>query len=176
MINIAGKLCRLREFHRADVPSIALHANNRQVWRNLRDAFPHPYDEDDARAWVKFNLECKGAPNNLAIEVAGEFAGGVGITPRPDVHRLSAEIGYWLGEAFWGRGIATEALGLMTDHIFATRDFVRLEAGAFGWNPGSFRVLEKNGYRLEGRHAKSVFKDGELTDIVMYARLRPGIE
>jgi [ribosomal protein S5]-alanine N-acetyltransferase len=105
--------------------------------------------------------------------VDGAAVGGVGIELGTDVFRRSAEIGYWLGEPFWGRGIATEALRAMTAYAFERFDICRLEAGVFDWNPASARVLEKNGYVLEGRARLGVIKDGRMGDRLLYALVRP---
>ena len=125
----------------------------------------------DARNW----LECivgHEPETNFAIAVAGEAVGGIGFTLQPDVARRSAEIGYWLGEEFWGRGIATEALIAVTDYAFANHDLCRVYAHVFDWNRASARVLEKAGYEFEGRMRKSVTKDGQTIDQLMYAIVR----
>jgi ribosomal-protein-alanine N-acetyltransferase len=163
--------CTLRPWRSGDEPALARHANNRKVWLNLRDAFPHPYTRADADAWVAASAGVKPVLN-LAIEAGGEVVGSVGMSPFTDVYRRSAEIGYWLAEPLWGRGIMTEALGAATEHAFGVLEVVRIQAAVFEWNPASMRVLEKCGYRLEGRLAKSVWKDGTLMDSVLYAKLR----
>jgi len=147
------------------------HANNRKIWINLRDHFPYPYTDEDARDWLA-SIVRREPENNFAIDVAGEAVGGIGFTVQPDVGRRSAEIGYWLGEKFWGRGIATDALIAMTDHAFANYDICRIYAYVFGWNGASARVLEKAGYTLEGRLRKSVTKDGQTIDNLIYAIIR----
>ena len=114
-----------------------------------------------------------GPPDtNFASAVEGEAAGGVGFVLQPDVHRLSAEIGYWLGEAYWGRGIATEALRAVTAFAFEAHGLVRLFAGVFAWNTASMRVLEKAGYVREGVLTQSAIKDGKIIDQVLYAITR----
>src|SRR5947209_2302263 len=105
--------------------------------------------------------------------VGGEAVGGIGVELGRDVFYRSAEIGYWLGEPYWGRGIATEALRAITECAFMTFDLCRLQAGVFEWNPASMRVLEKAGFTLEARHRKNVTKDGETIDRVVYALVRP---
>lgn len=147
------------------------HANNRNVWINLRDRFPHPYTTADARRWLDSVVGMK-PESNFAIAVGGEAVGGIGFTVQPDVARRSAEIGYWLGEEFWGRGIATEALIAVTDYAFSNYDVCRLYAHVFDWNAASARVLEKAGYVFEGRLRKSVTKDGHTIDQLMYAMIR----
>ena len=172
MLEIEAHGFALRPWRKGDEAALAKYANNRRVWINLTDRFPHPYTHDEAEAWIK-RVEARGEPaRNLAIVVEGGPVGGIGVSPNVDVYRRSAEIGYWLGEPFWGRGIATEALRLMTDYVFANFDFERLQAIVFEWNPASCRVLEKAGYALEARLAKGVYKDGEVIDGLLYARLR----
>ena len=165
------KSCSVRSWEWRDRDSIVRHANNRNVWINLRDRFPHPYTVNDARRWLDMVVGQKPA-TNFAIDVAGEAVGGIGFTVQYDVARRSAEIGYWLGEDFWGRGIATEALIAVTDHAFSNYDVCRLYAHVFDWNRASARVLEKAGYKFEGRLKKSVTKDGQTIDQLMYAVIR----
>jgi RimJ/RimL family protein N-acetyltransferase len=141
------------------------------VWRNLRDAFPHPYTLEDAEAWIASNIGVEPV-RNFAVDVDGQVAGSIGVTPFADVYRRSAEIGYWLAEDLWGRGIMTEAVGAATEHAFRTLAVVRVQAAVFEWNRASMRVLEKCGYELEGRLRRSVWKDGQLIDSVLYAIVR----
>jgi RimJ/RimL family protein N-acetyltransferase len=164
--------CLLRRWRRGDEPALARRANNRNVWRNLRDAFPHPYTAEHARLWVTSNLGVLPV-RNFAIEVDGEVAGSIGISPFDGVYARSAEIGYWIAEDLWGRGIATDAVRAATGHAFRAFGVVRVQAAVFAWNEASMRVLEKCGYAREGVLAKSVFKDGELIDSVLYAILAP---
>ena len=165
------KSCSVRSWEWRDRDAIVRHANNRNVWINLRDRFPHPYTVNDARRWLEMVVGQKPA-TNFAIDVAGEAVGGIGFTVQYDVARRSAEIGYWLGEEFWGRGIATEALIAVTDYAFSNYDVCRLYAHVFDWNRASARVLEKAGYEFEGRMKKSVTKDGQTIDQLMYAVIR----
>ena len=163
--------CTVRSWEWRDRDSLVRHANNRNVWINLRDRFPHPYTKDDARRWLDIVVGSK-PETNFAIAVEDEAVGGVGYTIDTDVNHRSAEIGYWLGEEFWGRGIATEALIAVTEHAFSTYDLCRLYAHVFDWNPASARVLEKAGYEFEGRLRKSVTKAGQTIDQLMYAIVR----
>lgn len=164
--------CTIRPWQCGDETSLAQHANNRNIWRNLRDIFPHPYTLKDAEEWIR----SAGAENpirNFAIVVEGEAAGGIGFVLKDDVYRGAAEIGYWLGEKFWGRGIMTETVRAMTGHVFANFGVQRIEAGVYEWNPSSMRVLEKAGYTFEARLSKSIIKDGEAIDELIYAIVRP---
>jgi RimJ/RimL family protein N-acetyltransferase len=161
----------LREWKPADEKSLVKHANNRRIWRNLRDSFPHPYTLADAREWIEI-ANPVGPITNFAIVVDGAAVGGIGLMLKDDVFRRTAEIGYWLGEEFWGRGIVTEAVCAVTDYAFATFDLCRVYAGVFEWNAASMRVLEKAGYEFECRMKKSVTKDGQTIDEVIYAVVR----
>jgi [ribosomal protein S5]-alanine N-acetyltransferase len=160
----------LRPWRVGDEASLVANANNRRVWRNL-SRLPHPYTHADADAWIS-RARVQSPPTDFAIEVDGAAVGGIGIEIGRDVFYRSAEVGYWLGERWWGRGIASEALRAVTEYAFATFDLCRLHAGVFEWNPASMRVLEKAGYTLEARHRKNVTKDGETIDRLVYALVR----
>lgn len=160
--------CDVRSWRTTDVEALARHANNRNIWINLRDAFPHPYTKRDAREFLK-SLSQRQPETLFAIAVNDEAVGGIGFVLHPDVERVSAEIGYWLGEPFWGRGIATEALVALTAHAIQTHGLTRVFAVPFASNAASCRVLEKAGYVLEGRLRKSAIKDGRVTDQLQYA-------
>lgn len=160
----------LRSFRGTDAPSFVRYANNRNISRNLRDGFPYPYGLEDAQ---RFLGKMENNPLVLCVVVDGEAVGGIGIHPFDDVYRRGAELGYWLGEPFWGRGIMTRAVRAITEHAFHQRtELVRIQAAVFSWNAASGRVLEKAGYEREGVMRQSVFKDGVLGDSVMYAKLR----
>jgi len=163
--------CAVRSWRAGDEASLAEHANNRKIWLNLRDVFPHPYTLEDAANWVRF-ASTEKPELSYAIDVDGNAVGGIGLTRLPDVERCTADIAYWLGEKFWGRGIATRVVAAVSDYAFATLDIARLEGWVFAWNPGSMRVLEKCGYVREAVMRKSAIKDGRLVDRVVYARLR----
>lgn len=163
--------CRVRSWELRDRDAIVRHANNRNVSINLRDHFPYPYTINNARQWLESAVGRK-PETNFAIEVAGEAVGGIGFTLQPDIGHRSAEVGYWLGEEFWGRGITTEALIAVTDYAFANYDLCRIFAHVFEWNRASARVLERAGYELEGRLRKSVTKEGQTIDAFMYAMVR----
>ncbi len=163
-------VCRLRAFRLEDAGSIARHANDRGVWINLRDRFPHPYTLDDARDWLFWVVD--DSPTDFAIEVDGEAVGSIGYSPGEDVSRRSAEVGYWLGRPYWGRGIATAAVQGLTARLLGEGEFDRLHATVFAWNPASARVLEKAGYAFEGRLKGAVVKEGRTTDGLLYAIVR----
>jgi RimJ/RimL family protein N-acetyltransferase len=166
------KSCEVRSWWMGDAEAIARHADNRKIWMNLRDAFPHPYTSQDARDFIK-SVRHRAPETTFAISVNGEAAGSVGFVLRHDVERVSAEIGYWLAEPFWGRGIATEALIATTGFAIATHELTRIYALPFAWNTASCRVLEKAGYLLEGRLRRSAIKNGVITDQLQYAFVVP---
>jgi RimJ/RimL family protein N-acetyltransferase len=155
----------------SDAPNVVKHGNNFNVWINLTDRFPHPYTLIHAYAWLKQHVGT--APEtSFAIEVEGAYAGEIGFHPQPGEHRLCAEIGYWLGEEYWGIGIATEAVRAMTEYLFAKHNLVRLHAHVFEWNSASIRVLEKCGYIREAVLRRSVIKNERIIDEMLYAFVR----
>ena len=163
--------CRLRPFREGDQACLVQYADNRRIWINLRDRFPHPYTCEDADAWIR-QFAGESPPTQCAIDLEGDVVGGIGITLQEDVHRRSGEIGYWLGEPFWGQGIMSEVVPAFTAYAFATFDLCRIYAAVFEWNLASARILEKAGYTLEGRLRKSVTKDGRRIDQLLYACIR----
>ena len=162
------KTCAVRSWRTSDAESLLRHANNRNIWLNLRDAFPHPYTKHDARAYIR-SVRDRVPETTFAIAVDDEAVGSIGFVLRTDVERVSAEIGYWLAEPFWGRGITSEALAALTRYAIDTHRLTRIYALPFAWNLASCRVLEKAGYVLEARLRRSAIKDGQITDQMQYA-------
>lgn len=160
--------CDVRSWRTTDVDSLVKHANNYNIWINLRDAFPHPYAKRDGRAFIKGALS-REPETMFAIAVEDEAVGGIGFVLHPDVERVSAEIGYWLAEPFWKRGITSEALAAVTKHAIATHHLTRIYAVPYAWNAASCRVLEKAGYVLEARLRRSAIKNGRIIDQMQYA-------
>jgi ribosomal-protein-alanine N-acetyltransferase len=172
-MQLSLKACDVRSWRASDAASLQKGADNRNIWINLRDAFPHPYRKSDARAFIR--MARQRVPETMfAIAVNGEAVGGVGFVLHPDVERVSAEIGYWLAEPFWGRGITTEALVAVTAHAIGAHGLTRVYAVPFAWNAASCRVLEKAGYVLEARLRRSAIKDGRITDQMQYAWITDG--
>jgi RimJ/RimL family protein N-acetyltransferase len=159
--------CTLRPFRASDATSLAAVANEREIWLQLRDRFPHPYHREHAEAFIAF-CEKQERATNMAVCVDDRAIGSIGITPGSDIERVNAEIGYWIGKPYWGRGIVTAALRGMTryaiDHFALTRVF----AIPFVDNAGSIRVLEKAGYAREGLMRRSAIKDGQIRDQYLY--------
>jgi ribosomal-protein-alanine N-acetyltransferase len=169
---IRGEHCIVRPWRFDDVEALVRHANNRNIAKQLRDRFPYPYTRANAATFLQHATSLE-PPANLAIEVGGEARGGIGFVCGSDIERFSAEIGYWLGEEYWGRGIVTEAVVLVTEHAFKARNLLRLFALPFADNIGSMRVLEKAGYICEAVLRASSVKYGQPRDQALYARLNP---
>ena len=160
--------CTVRSWTNDDLASLVKYADNRKIWLNLRDRFPHPYTRRDGRDFIQ--LARSQRPETMfAIDVEGEAVGGIGFVPNSDVERVSAEIGYWIGEPFWGRGIVTEALTAVTSYAIQTQHLTRVYALPYARNVASCRVLEKAGFALEARLRRSAIKDGEIIDQMQYA-------
>ena len=172
MVQLQAGLALVRTWRTQDAGEVARQADDRRVWLNLRDAFPNPYRIEDAERFIAMAI-AMSPQTYFAIEVAGRTAGGIGYTLHSDVERVGAEVGYWLGAEFWGRGIATQAVRAVTELAFATHpELQRLYAVPFSWNPASARVLEKAGYSREGTLRRSAIKDGHVLDQWMYAIVR----
>ena len=167
-MDIACPLCLLRPLVAADAPALARHANDRLVWQNLRDRFPHPYSEADAREYIAY-ASAKPIQTSFGIVVDGEAIGNISLMLGDDIARRSAEVGYWIGRSFWGRGIAVEALRATTRYAFTQLALVRVFAVPFATTTRSARVLEKAGYVREGLMRRSALKDGTILDQLLYA-------
>lgn len=154
---------KLRTLLTTDVESMTRYANNYNIWRNVRDVFPHPYKPEDATGFIGFN-EGVSPATNFCIEYGGECVGVIGFIPQEDVYTKTADLGYWLGEPLWGKGIMTIATRKMVRYIFNYFDAVRIHAGIFAWNTASMRVLEKAGFKKECVFEQAIYKDGVLTD------------
>ncbi len=162
--------CTLRPWRNDDLPSLVTHANDPRVAATVRDHFPSPYTREDGLRWLA-HATGAGRDTSLAIEVDRAAVGGVGVIPGEDVHRVRAEIGYWLGRAYWGRGIMTEAVRAYSEHLLSGRGFLRLEAPVFAMNPASARVLEKAGFERESVQRSAAIKAGRVIDVWLYVRL-----
>ncbi|HYC50537.1 MAG TPA: GNAT family N-acetyltransferase [Gemmatimonadaceae bacterium] len=160
--------CALRRLEPGDAVSIARHANDREIWLNLRDYFPHPYSLANAKEYIA-HVATQDPLTSFGIIVDGEAAGSISLKPGVDVERVSAEIGYWLGRPFRGKGIATAAIIDVTTYAFETLKFHRVFAVPFVHNTSSCRALEKAGYVREGLLRRSAVKDGRLLDQYQYA-------
>ena len=165
------KQSTIRPWRLDDAESLARHANNRKIRLGVRDLFPHPYTIQDAHEFLQRTINEQPAMK-FCIEIEGTAVGGIGVHPGEDVHRHTATVGYWLDDEFWGRGIMTEALTVVTDFCFENFPLRRISAEVFANNPASARVLEKAGFTFEGCLKNDVLKDGKLLDSLLYARTK----
>jgi ribosomal-protein-alanine N-acetyltransferase len=160
----------LRKLSLKDKTSLALLANNKKIWDNVRDYLPSPYSEKDAEDFIN-TVQDENPVTTFAIDYKGQFCGVIGLVKQQDVYRLTAEIGYWIGEPFWNKGIATTAVKLITSYGFDTLKLVRIHTGVFEYNIGSMRVLENCGYNKDCIFEKSVVKNGQIWNEHRYSKI-----
>ena len=160
-----------RAWKHGDEESLAENANNINIWKNVRDRMPYPYTITDARNWISY-CQYITPVTNFAIVVDGNAVGAVGFELKEDIYCMNAEVGYWLGEPFWGKGISTKALEWIVDYIHSKFDIHRIYACVFINNRASRRVLEKAGFRLEAVHKDAVFKEEKYLDECIYTMLK----
>lgn len=158
---------KLRNWSLEDVDSLVHYANNPKIAANLTNNFPHPYTKESGQGFIRMAMQ--GQPNHIkAITINDEAVGGIGLHLQNDVFCKNAEIGYWLGEPFWGKGIITKAIIEMVEYGFRHWDINRIYARPFGTNIGSQRALEKAGFTLEARFKQTLFKNGTYHDELVY--------
>ncbi|MBA2612620.1 MAG: GNAT family N-acetyltransferase [Bacteroidetes bacterium] len=158
----------LRPWTIDDLESLIKNGNNKEIAKNMTNKFPHPYTEENGRSFIEFATTSTSSCV-FAIDVNEKAVGGIGLHLQDDIHCRNAELGYWLGEAFWGKGIITKAITQMVDHGFKSFEIDRIFARPFGINLASQKVLEKAGFKLEARFEKVLFKNGEYLDEMVYA-------
>lgn len=164
---------KLRAWKTEDAKSLAQAANNPNIAKNLRNAFPNPYTLEDAIWFINDSItNAERKQINYAIVVDGQAVGGIGISVKDDVYEKSAELGYWLAEDFWRKGIMSRAVQTICKEAFGIFDIVRIFAEPFADNEGSRGVLEKAGFTYEGTMRNGVFKNGEIHSYCMYSILR----
>ncbi len=151
--------------------TLAQIRNNPGVLDNGYDKTPDPFTKQDAIDFIKIQLG-NNPPRRFLIFHNDELAGEIGITLQDDVHRLCAEIGYFIAEPFWGKGLATAAIKKMTAYAFSTFEIVRISAGVFEFNKASMKALEKNGYYLECIRKNSVIKKGKIMADYIWVKLK----
>jgi RimJ/RimL family protein N-acetyltransferase len=162
----------LRPWSKSDASHLALIANNKKIADNLRDGLPFPYSIKDARNWLNIILPENNPPKFFAIEVDKQLVGSIGIISKTDIYRKNFEIGFFLVENFWGKGIITRAIKAVSSYAFSEFDIVRIYAETFSDNIGSQRALEKAGFRLEATLKRSIIKNEIIKDSCIYSILR----
>jgi len=164
-------MVKLRDFEKSDSKRLVSLLNNKNIWDNLRDYIPYPYTEKDAIEYIDFCNSQKPI-TYFAIEYNGELVGSIGLILQRDVYRKSAEIGYWIGESYWGKGITSKAAKLIVDYGFKKLDIVRIYTGIFDYNIASQKVLTNNGFVNEGVFKNAIFKNGKLCDEVRFSIIK----
>jgi len=159
----------LKRLELSDIRRLAVLANNKNISDNLRDIFPHPYSEKDAESFIKTTLE-ENPERTFGILSDNSLCGVTGLLPQEDVYKISAELGYWIGEVFWGQGIATEAVRLITEYGFQELGLIRIYSGVYEFNKASMMVLEKNGYQKDCIFKKAVIKNKTIMDEHRYSK------
>ena len=155
----------LRPWKNSDLESLVRYADNPNIAKFMTNGFPHPYTVDDGREFLSMASSNSGI---FAIDVAGEAVGSIGIFPQSDIHEKSAEMGYWLAEPYWGKGMMTRVIREVVQYGFRTFDITRIFARPFSINPASHRVLEKAGFVCEARLKDALYKNGEYMDELIY--------
>src|SRR5437762_12425487 len=161
----------LREWKKSDAAALAKIANNKKIWDNVRDRLPYPYTKKDAKEWLALIKKQKQPVTTFCVEADGNLAGSIGFTIKEDVYRKNAEIGYFIGEEYWGKGIATEAIRQMVDYIQKKIDVIRIYAEVFDYNKPSMKVLEKNGFYLKCIRKKAAIKNDVIVDDYEWVKL-----
>ncbi|MBG6128893.1 RimJ/RimL family protein N-acetyltransferase [Aquimarina sp. EL_43] len=156
-----SKEIKIRQLVESDKSQLAILANNNNISNNLRDYFPSPYDEEDAKSFIKMTIQ-QDPTVSFGIEFRGEFCGVISLILQDDMYRKSAEIGYWLGEPYWGKGITTKAVDQITKYGFEKLNLIRIYAGVIEYNTASMSVLEKSGFKKEGISQKAIIKNGKI--------------
>jgi RimJ/RimL family protein N-acetyltransferase len=162
----------LREWNLSDATSLAENANNINIWNNVRDYFPYPYSEEDGKQFIEMVSNKPKPAVDFAIVVDGKAVGGIGIVLQNDVERIGAEIGYWLGEKYWGKGIMTKAVGEMIEYAFLNFPLQKIYAPIFDFNIASQKVLQKAGFEREAILKQAAIKNGKVIDLHYYNLLK----
>jgi len=161
----------LRSLKPEDINSLVKYANNRSIWLNLMDGFPYPYTKKDAKKWISYCLT-KSTNIHLAIIYKNELVGAIGAEFKEDIYRYNAELGYWIGEPFWSKGILSRVIEKLTPFLFDSYKINRIYGHVYPDNKGSKKVLLRNGFKKEGLLRKAAFKDGFFIDIEIFSRLK----
>lgn len=169
-------ICEIRKWKLTDAPDLASALSNKHIQDNLRDGLPYPYTEKDGMDYISAMLSAN--ENDIfafAIIVDNKAIGSIGAFRQENIHRQTAELGYYIAEEYWGKGIMPEAVKQICDYVFKNSDIIRIYAEPFSYNRASCRVLEKAGFQYEGTLRSNAVKGGKVIDMKMYARIKIGI-
>ena len=165
--------CEIRKWELADAKDLAVALSNKKVQDNLRDGLPYPYTEQDGLDYISAMLVADESDTfAFAVSADGKVIGSIGAFRQDNIHRQTAELGYYISEEYWGKGIMTEAVKQLCDYVFTHTDIIRIYAEPFAFNIGSCRVLEKNDFQCEGILRSNAVKNGKVLDMKMYSKLK----
>ena len=165
--------CKIRRWELSDARDLATALSNKKIQDNLRDGLPYPYTEQDGKEFISAMLATNENDTfAFAITVNGKVIGSIGAFRQGNIHRQTAELGYYIAEEYWGKGIMTEAVKQLCDYVFSNTDIIRIYAEPFAYNIGSCRVLEKAGFQYEGTLRSNALKNGNVFDMKMYSKLK----
>lgn len=166
-------VCKIRKWKLPDAKDLAIALSNRKIQDNLRDGLPYPYTEQDGADYISAMLSAdENETFAFAITVDGKVVGSIGVFRQANIHRQTAELGYYLAEEYWGKGMMTEAVKQICEYVFSQSDIIRIYAEPFAYNAGSCRVLEKAGFQYEGTLRRNAVKNGKIIDMKMYSLLK----
>ena len=169
--------CRIRKWELSDAKDLAAALSNKKVQDNLRDGLPYPYTEQDGKEFISAMLSAdENETFAFAITVNNMVIGSIGIFRQGNIHRQTAELGYYIAEEYWGKGIMTEAVKQICEYVFAKSDIIRIYAEPFAYNIASCRVLEKVGFQYEGTLRSNAVKNSKVIDMKMYSLLKAEIK
>ena len=165
--------CKIRRWELSDARDLAAALSNKKIQDNLRDGLPYPYTEQDGKEFISAMLTANESDTfAFAITVNGKVIGSIGAFRQTNIHNKTAELGYYIAEEYWGKGIMTEAVKQLCDYVFSYTDIIRIYAEPFAYNIGSCRVLEKAGFQYEGTLRSNALKNGNVLDMKMYSKLK----
>lgn len=165
--------CKIREWKIEDANNLAQMLNNKKIQNNLRDGLPYPYTTKDAEEYITSMLSSdKTKTFAFAIIVDDKVVGSIGVFRCENIHFRTAEMGYYIGEPYWGKGLGTSAVKQVCNYIFLHTDIIRIFAEPFAYNTASCRVLEKAGFQFEGVLRSNAIKNGQIIDMKMYSRIK----
>lgn len=167
------RVCQIRKWKLSDAKDLAIALSNKKIQDNLRDGLPYPYTEQDGADYISAMLSAdENETFAFAITVDGKAVGSIGVFRQVNIHRQTAELGYYLAEEYWGKGIMTEAVKQICEYVFGKSDIIRIYAEPFAYNAASCRVLEKAGFQCEGVLRKNAVKNGKIVDMKMYSLIK----
>lgn len=166
-------ICKIRKWELSDAADLAMALSNQKIQNNLRDGLPYPYTEQDGTEYISAMLSAdENETFAFAVTADNKVVGSIGIFRQGNIHRQTAELGYYIAEEYWGKGIMTEAVNQICGYVFANSDIIRIYAEPFSYNIASCRVLEKAGFQYEGTLRSNAVKNGKVLDMRMYSKIK----